>query len=573
MVRLIIALIGHRGVGKTTLLRVFARDNPGWQTWDLDEEIQHSTGESVDVLVRRSLIEFRNHEARVFASLITRSTQPTLIAVGAGFEGPWPEGVHRVWVRRVTDAAGRVFLDRPALQPELSPYLEYLKLFPSRDVRYRALATEELSLPEGGGEVMAPFLRPDWVCDQVCDLTLKPENFRAWPAFWNKRARWHVRYFEVRDDLLSRAQIAAARATIPPERLLFSCRTSESRPEGQVDWALELGRPEFVPHVLSLHERESAFTDILRQFTKTPARIHKLALEIRDFYELERAHQWWLEAPTERAFLPRSSDGRWRWYRSLFGPRMPLHYIREGDGTSADQPWLWQTVLQPALQTSFAAVLGDPIDHSLSPQTHRAFFTRQGLPFVGIRVREEEFQDAMPVLERLGLRFAAVTAPLKRVAAQACAHLSPEAEALRSVNTLARTTRGWEGHNTDVIALARIARDLPVDYKQFWLWGGGGVKSSVKRVWPEAREIYARAGLSAASVGASQPDVLIWATGRSRPFSFPPPELTPKLILDLNYGPDSPGLELARARGLPYESGLNMFRLQADAQQAYWSQR
>ena len=42
-------------------------------------------------------------------------------------------------------------------------------------------------------------------------------------------------------------------------------------------------------------------------------------------------------------------------------------------------------------------------------------------------------------------------------------------------------------------------------------------------------------------------------------------------MLDLNYSDDSPGLEWAVRENLPYQSGLKMFKLQAEFQRRFWS--
>lgn len=246
---------------------------------------------------------------------------------------------------------------------------------------------------------------------------------------------------------------------------------------------------------------------------------------------------------------------------------MPIHFYREGEGSSLDQPLLWQVYRQPALGGGFAAVLGSPVEHSRSPMEQRTYFASRGMPFVAVELDEGEFADGLRVLSELGLRAAAVTSPLKRAAFSICGERSAEAESAGSVNTLIRAGNKWRGHNTDTLALHGVRGELP-DFSRVWLWGGGGVKASVKSAWPNAIEISARAGTQE----TVSPDLLIWATNRSRPFKWPPSTACPSLVLDLNYGEDSPGLEWACDQGLSYKSGLRMFELQAAAQREYWEQ-
>jgi shikimate 5-dehydrogenase/shikimate kinase len=533
----ITVVIGHRGAGKTTFLKNHLRLHPEVRGYDLDAEIERRSGQPLARILARSESEFRTLERETLNALVRENPSgQVMIALGAGFEGPLPDGVHVLWLRRPSDSLGRVFLNRPRLDQSLSAFDEYRERFLIRDHRFREWAREELTLPEG--EEAGDFLVPEF----AFDLTLQSENFRDWPQFWTRRRNWPVRFFELRDDLLTAEQIAQARQDIPSSQILFSCRREGRAAHGAYDWPLEMGSPRGQPAILSLHEGD---------WSKLQgSALLKLAVEIENFIELERGHRWWLEDPQHRAFLPRSRDGRWQWYRSLFGPRMPIHYLREGDGSSLDQPWVVASALQRRLEKNFGAVLGDPVAHSRSPMEHR-----ENGPFVAIQVRESEWTEALPVLTRLGLNRAAVTAPLKRLAG--------ELTGAQVANTLWLEKDRWHGANTDETGLREL--DLP-QAKDIWVWGQGAMLESIYKVWPHAQAFSARAGTTA----AGQPDILIWATGRSRPFQWPPATCRPKLVLDLNYGDDSPGLEYAAREGLPYQSGLKLFKLQAAAQKRLW---
>src|SRR5690606_16082492 len=133
------------------------------------------------------------------------------IALGAGFNGELPPLAKAIWIRRPTDARGRVFLDRPSLEPELSPLDEYKKRYQERKSRFSIWAEEQLIIPEGFldlNEWEACFLG---LSQPLLNgsLTLLPENFRspeAWQRFIARRKAWKIQFFEVRDDLLSSAQ-------------------------------------------------------------------------------------------------------------------------------------------------------------------------------------------------------------------------------------------------------------------------------------------------------------------------------------------------------------------------------
>ncbi len=553
-------LIGHRGVGKTSLLRRIGAARPSHRHFfDLDQELEVGTGTRIDRLLKGGEPAFRRLEVETLGDLVRESklrwetnAEASLIAVGAGIEAI-PDGVQVVWVRRSTDPLGRVFENRPRLDPALSPYDEYMQRFPIRESRFQNWAQEQLWLPEGYETGLEGFFEPKPGWNLPYDLTLLPENFRDWPAFLNRRKKWAIRRFELRDDLLTPEQIALVKQEIPLEQLLLSVRREASEIDGvKLDWALELGAPSERAAIVSLHERGENLAAAFSRLDQAAYenQIQKLSVEIHSFEELMKGHQWWLEKPALRAFLPRSMDGRWRWYRSLFGPTMPIHFFREGEGSASDQPFLWQVLHQPKLEHQFAAVLGDPVEHSRSPIEHLQFFKDFGIPFVAIRVTESEWETALPILRSLGLGFAAVTAPLKKKAGG---------------NTLVWREKQFEAANTDVLALREIASDFE-GYNEVWCWGRGGVTPSVAEAWPAARLISAREGVE---IGG-KPDLFIWATGRTRPFVWPPKSVKTKQVLDLNYTEDSPGLEWAVTHKFPYQSGLRMFKLQAEFQRQIW---
>lgn len=563
---MITILIGHRGTGKTTFLSRL-RDKK-IDAVDLDEAIERESGETVAGLFSKGEAHFREIEKRTFEKLLSEKPD-RVIAVGAGFSGTLPKNARVIWLRRETDGQGRSFLNRPRLNSEVTPISEYMERHAEREERFANWATDPLILPEGYEGGMEGFIT-DSAFKAPFEITVLPAHFRDWENFVKNRIGWEVRRWELRDDLLTPAQIQLALRTLPADRILFSQRRpGGERPEKiKSDWALELGSPTAKFEIVSLHDRQGeTLKEIFRTLEQAAAhaKILKLAIDIRDFQELREGHEWWLKDPAKRAFLPRSKDGRWRWYRSLFGPRMPLHFIREDQGSALDQPLLWQAILQAPIRESFAAVLGQPVVQSRTPMEHKNFFARQHMPVVAIELSEDEFGTALPVLRKMGLTHAAVTSPLKKAAYAVSTERTQEARALESANTLWMTDK-ISAHNTDVLALRSLRAELP-EFKSVWLWGGGGVRSSVKEVWPEAVEIRAREG----TTREDSPDLLIWAVGRSRDHRKPPKTLKPQLLLDLNYGDDSPGLEWAVENNLPYQSGLKMFKLQAAFQREFWA--
>jgi shikimate dehydrogenase len=64
--------------------------------------------------------------------------------------------------------------------------------------------------------------------------------------------------------------------------------------------------------------------------------------------------------------------------------------------------------------TQFCGVIGNPVEHSLSPAIHNAAFQKLGLNFVYLAWKVEDIGDAVKGLRALGnFRGASVTIPHK----------------------------------------------------------------------------------------------------------------------------------------------------------------
>jgi len=108
-------------------------------------------------------------------------------------------------------------------------------------------------------------------------------------------------------------------------------------------------------------------------------------------------------------------------------------------------------------------VWGDPIEHSLSPQLHRAAYALLGLDWEYGRRRVDEAGFAAE-LARLGRehRGLSCTMPLKGVAFAASEERDARAEATRAVNTLLLTDGRRRGFNTDVGGIVRALADAGI---------------------------------------------------------------------------------------------------------------
>lgn len=134
--------------------------------------------------------------------------------------------------------------------------------------------------------------------------------------------------------------------------------------------------------------------------------------------------------------------------------------------------------------TSVVGLIGDPVEHSLSPALHNAAFAALGLDwvYVPLRVSAEQLGAALPGLRALGLRGANVTVPHKSAVLPHLDRVEGDAALLRAVNTIVVAGRALVGYNTDVegarAALAGVCGD-GLDGAPGLVLGAGGAARAV----------------------------------------------------------------------------------------------
>lgn len=606
---MIYILIGHRGSGKSHLARrmpdYFRAAGQELRVEDLDEVIERGENCTIsEIFEKDGEAAFRLLEQKYLQKLCTEflgEYRSVVIVLGAGFEGSLPTpGVNNalcLWVRRPTDQSGRIFLNRPRLNPDQSPLNEFISRLHEREPRYSRFAHEELMISEGfehPNPAEMGFLL-NTLNAKGGILTLSSKNFEQHSEsdrkrFLERRVNWGLR-LEVRDDLLTPEQIRFSLQTIPHSQILLSLRQNKDAPvflsslkeNALWDWPAEWPlAPGLCPPVMSLHHREchESVMDAGRNLEKASRGLAphlKLAVEVQSFGELWEGHLWAQEDPQHRTFLPRSSDGRWSWYRLLMKNPTKLNFIREGEGSAPDQPYLLDWVRAPEFPKSFAAVLGHPVSHSRTPAEHFGFFSKRKMTVVAIPIQEAEWEGALDILCRIGLRAAAVTAPLKIKASHSSQQKSQNAQRFDSVNTLiwSEKDQQWIGENTDLMGLNALFH-LQDRHKKIAVWGGGGTLPLLEEVLPSATFYSARTSKAREMVSPEfSPEIVVWGVGRSRyshenSAQWPDPSWKPNLIIDLNYSEDSPGREYALKTGAKYRSGIEMFRTQAQGQREFW---
>jgi shikimate dehydrogenase len=103
-------------------------------------------------------------------------------------------------------------------------------------------------------------------------------------------------------------------------------------------------------------------------------------------------------------------------------------------------------------RTKLAVVIGDPIDHSLSPVIHNAGFasTNVDWTYAAMRLTAERLDSFLSLVRDGAINGASVTMPHKAAVAASVDRLDESASTLASVNTVVRDADGSViGHSTD----------------------------------------------------------------------------------------------------------------------------
>src|SRR5262249_25118992 len=102
-------------------------------------------------------------------------------------------------------------------------------------------------------------------------------------------------------------------------------------------------------------------------------------------------------------------------------------------------------------------VLGDPVDHSLSPAMHNAAFAACALPSLCLRCRVPTgaLRHACAEARTLEMGGLNLTVPLKEAALDLVDEVSPEARRIGAVNTIVLRDGRLGGDNTDARGFLR----------------------------------------------------------------------------------------------------------------------
>ena len=591
---MIYLIIGHRGTGKSEWLKIISsihkEKNKDVLCFDLDKEVEKSSRRSIQDIFKEGEDVFRNWEQKIFKKIIQSipKKQLAFIAVGAGFQPKQKKDFKVIFLCRNSDKNGRIFFNRPHLSSDKESIEEYFYFYNKRHNFYLEQKDEVFYRMEHFKEPHLSdylFFKLESLKEDLFSLRVPSLNKKDVFNFFERRKNWGIRFFELHDSNANEDLINEVSKVIPKNKILFSsqCNTNFKSIKDKINWSwdLKLGEPPREATILSLHERGSqSFKNLLKEFSKYKKYHLKLSVEIFNLKELWEAYEWYKEDPKNRSFLPRSSTGKWKWFRMAFAAQMFLSFIREGESDIQDQPLFCEAVHHKEKSKQFAGVLGSPIEFSKTPKEHNSFFYQErSIPVLSVLMEEDEMnKDNMDILKKMGFVFFAITSPLKQKAFECADVIDKILENIKSVNTFILNSNKWYAYNTDQEGLKEF---LPYSKQKVVIWGGGGIRRPLQACLPKASFYSARKGKPIqdkpfCSKEVTSPDILIWAVGAHRIKQgclFPSCQWQPSQVIDLNYMENSPGREYAKKIGASYKNGEAFFRKQAEKQREFYLQQ
>jgi shikimate dehydrogenase len=255
--------------------------------------------------------------------------------------------------------------------------------------------------------------------------------------------------------------------------------------------------------------------------------------------------------------------------------------------------------MRPDAKTRLCGIIGNPVEHSLSPAMHNAAFEHLGLNFAYLAFRVTDVEGAVRAVRALDIRGLSVTVPHKVAVIPFLDEIDPVAKAIGAVNTLVNDGGRLKGCNTDWTGFVRsLETHVPATGRRVALLGAGGAaraiafglreKGATLTILNRAEEIdmaralaaeigcpYGDLGRIDAVTGA---DIVVNATsvGMAPLLDRTPVDpacLRPEqVVVDIVYNPmETRFLREAKARGCRTVPGYEMLLLQGVTQFELWT--
>jgi 3-dehydroquinate dehydratase / shikimate dehydrogenase len=246
--------------------------------------------------------------------------------------------------------------------------------------------------------------------------------------------------------------------------------------------------------------------------------------------------------------------------------------------------------------TKVYGVCGTPLKHSLSPIMMNTAFRRETVNAVYLALQTNKLSDLLKLVREVPLHGLSVTMPLKQEIMKHLENSDPISAEIGACNTIVRSQDGkLYGFNTDVGGIVRpLERRLSLKGAKILVLGAGGAARAavfgltrkgaevlVLNRTPQTAQKLAREAkaktLRRDQVAKSSFDVIVNATpigmhGVKPQHILEAKEINARLVFDLVYNPvDTPLIRMAREKGIPVITGIEMFVQQGARQFEIWT--
>jgi len=245
--------------------------------------------------------------------------------------------------------------------------------------------------------------------------------------------------------------------------------------------------------------------------------------------------------------------------------------------------------------TKVYGVVGDPIDHSLSPAIMNAGFRRENVNAVYLPLHAKALQDLMGCVRDIPIHGVSVTMPYKEAILKYLDNTDSHTSKIGACNTVVRAQDGkLYGFNTDAAGVVRpLEQRISLSQAKILVLGAGGAaRAAVFGLKERGAEVYIlnRSAAPAQKLARQARartikrkdlkklafDVIVNATpvgtGNASESPMNENEIKARFVFDMVYDPqETLLLKLAKARGAEAIPGMEMFVQQAARQFEIWT--
>jgi shikimate dehydrogenase len=134
-------------------------------------------------------------------------------------------------------------------------------------------------------------------------------------------------------------------------------------------------------------------------------------------------------------------------------------------------------------KTEICGLVGDPVEHSVSPAMHNAAFNNLGLDYIYLpfHVKGENLSKAIDSLKALNIRGLNITIPYKVLVIPLLDKIDQMAKKIGAVNTIVNDKGYLKGYNTDANGFLKVLleKEFEPKGKRIIILGAGGVSRSI----------------------------------------------------------------------------------------------